>query len=417
MALGNILREARISRGFTESEVAERIKMNAQMIVDLETENYSRIAAPIYGKGYIRKYAEFLGINYIPLVEEFKITFGSGNLEKPAVPLESFDPESGMLTKVIPAQANRQASDIQQPIATPVVQSLATPAQVVGQAPQTASNSLFSEFDSKSQSTPVTSQSSEQEEIFVPAHLATTPPTATIPPPNTVPDSVINSRYTSSPEKFTPRTTVFKPEQIPSASAPEPVALDVAPFTFPEAEVIIKDTEEKSPIIVTDEPEEDTMFSSISKKPKKPILSRYWGNTSSIEDEEETLSSSVKQKISFKERVSSFTAIVAKAIKSLKELLSSNAEDDITKSLAKKQRRLGLGLAIVIILIILVVACIGGGSSDVVKDTEALEVTETNEQEEQIPVLVVDNNPELTTVNVNPVEIVQILPTPKGFVE
>ena len=53
MALGNILREARISRGFTESEVAERIKMNAQMVVDLETENYSRIAAPIYGKGYI----------------------------------------------------------------------------------------------------------------------------------------------------------------------------------------------------------------------------------------------------------------------------------------------------------------------------------------------------------------------------
>lgn len=433
MALGQILREARIRRGYTESEVAERIKMNAQMIVDLECENYSRIAAPIYGKGYVRKYAEFLGIDYRPLVEEFKNTFGAGNVEKPAVPLESFDPESGMLTKVIPAQVARQTLDIQQPVATPVVQSAATPAQVVGQASSPfqpsesiqqpknveTSTSLFSEFESPAPAESVQIlQEEPEEEIFVPAHLATTPPTATIPPPNTIPDSVAQSRYTSSPEKFTPRTTVFKPEQIPSASAPEPVALAVDPFSFPEAEVVVEEPVEKSPIIVSDEPEEESLFSNHPKTPTKPILSRYFGNNK-IDSVEESEPKPDKPKVSFKERIAPLLLVLNKIMTFFKDLFNTSPDDDITKSLARKQRRLGFGLAVVVIFIIIIVSCVGGSNSEVEQEeifaeTEQIATTET---EEQIPDLVVDNNPELTVVSNEPVEVVQILPTPKGFID
>ena len=75
MALGQIFKTTRTNRGYSISEVADRIKMSPQMIADLEQEDYSRIAALIYGKGYVRKYAEFLGLDYRPLVEEFKNAF------------------------------------------------------------------------------------------------------------------------------------------------------------------------------------------------------------------------------------------------------------------------------------------------------------------------------------------------------
>ena len=54
MALGQIFKTTRMNRGYSISEVADRIKMSPQMIADLEQEDYSRIAALIYGKGYVR---------------------------------------------------------------------------------------------------------------------------------------------------------------------------------------------------------------------------------------------------------------------------------------------------------------------------------------------------------------------------
>ncbi|MBO7298638.1 MAG: helix-turn-helix domain-containing protein [Kiritimatiellae bacterium] len=435
MALGQILRDARISRGYTESEVAERIKMNAQMIVDLECENYSRIAAPIYGKGYVRKYAEFLGIDYRPLVEEFKNTFGSGNLEKPQVPLESFDPESGMLTKIIPAQAARQTSDIQQPVATPVVQSIATPAQVVNQTPvfsseseivqpskpEVVSETLFTEFESQAD-VPQVQQLPEEpkEEVFVSAHLATTPPTPTIPPPNTIPDSIIQSKYTSSPEKFTPRTTVFKPEQIPSASAPDPVALNVDPFSFPEAEVIVNNTEENSPIIVTDGPDDDEelILSSHPRTSQSPILSRYLGKNNKMSSYEDNTQKTDENKKSLKERFSFVFSALTKCSNFFKDLFNANSEDDdLTKTLARKQRILGFVLAVVVLVIVVIVSCVGGSNEneqDVASQTtEEVNATESNEE---IPELVSDSESNLE-VSIESIEVVQILPTPKGFVD
>ena len=57
------------------SEVAKATRMKIQMIDDLEHENFSRIAAPIYGKGFIRLYAELVGIDPNPLINEYLSTF------------------------------------------------------------------------------------------------------------------------------------------------------------------------------------------------------------------------------------------------------------------------------------------------------------------------------------------------------
>ena len=75
MALGAQLKEARIRRHLTMQEVAKATRMKSQMIDDIEKEDFSRIAAPIYGKGFIKLYAELVGLDPNPLINEYLSTF------------------------------------------------------------------------------------------------------------------------------------------------------------------------------------------------------------------------------------------------------------------------------------------------------------------------------------------------------
>ncbi|MCL1888141.1 MAG: helix-turn-helix domain-containing protein, partial [Kiritimatiellaeota bacterium] len=71
MALGTILREARERQNLTPAQVAETTRMMQQIVEDLEVENFRRIAAPIYGKSFIKMYAACVGLDPAPLIEEF----------------------------------------------------------------------------------------------------------------------------------------------------------------------------------------------------------------------------------------------------------------------------------------------------------------------------------------------------------
>lgn len=71
MAFGEILRNAREQRGLTHSAVAQATNLKVQIVEDLEREDFRRIAAPIYGRGFIRLYAGFLQLDHEPLVRDF----------------------------------------------------------------------------------------------------------------------------------------------------------------------------------------------------------------------------------------------------------------------------------------------------------------------------------------------------------
>ncbi len=71
MALGNILRTTREQQGLTTSQVADATHMMVQIVEELEREDFRRFAAAIYGRGFVRLYAEHLGIDPAPLVKEF----------------------------------------------------------------------------------------------------------------------------------------------------------------------------------------------------------------------------------------------------------------------------------------------------------------------------------------------------------
>ncbi len=71
MALGSILKEARERKGLTTQQVAETTRMMVQIVEDLEREDFRKIAAPLYGRGFIKLYAECVGVDQEPLVAEF----------------------------------------------------------------------------------------------------------------------------------------------------------------------------------------------------------------------------------------------------------------------------------------------------------------------------------------------------------
>ena len=71
MAIGHILRNARLAKQLTESQVAELTRMKIQIVQDLEKDDFHRIAATIYGKGFIKLYAECVGLDPEPLIKDY----------------------------------------------------------------------------------------------------------------------------------------------------------------------------------------------------------------------------------------------------------------------------------------------------------------------------------------------------------
>jgi transcriptional regulator with XRE-family HTH domain len=71
MALGEKLQDARTRKGWTTGQVADATRMMVQIVEELEREDFRRIAAPIYGRGFIKLYAEHVGIDPEPLIQEF----------------------------------------------------------------------------------------------------------------------------------------------------------------------------------------------------------------------------------------------------------------------------------------------------------------------------------------------------------
>ena len=115
MALGETLKNARVQKGLSVSDVAESTHMMVQVVEELEREDFRRIAAPIYGRGFVRLYAELLELDSEPLIRDFMELYAGART--PAVrtkriesPAESFS-ESATLASggvMAPVQPQRQ---------------------------------------------------------------------------------------------------------------------------------------------------------------------------------------------------------------------------------------------------------------------------------------------------------------------
>jgi cytoskeleton protein RodZ len=61
--VGSILQEARITRGLTPAAVEQAIKIREKYIIAIEADNFGALPSPSYAKGFVRNYAEFLGLS------------------------------------------------------------------------------------------------------------------------------------------------------------------------------------------------------------------------------------------------------------------------------------------------------------------------------------------------------------------
>ena len=72
------LRSARIQRGLTIEQVAQDTRISARFLEALENESFEELPAPVYVRGFLRSYGNYLRLDPAPLVAELPGVMGGG---------------------------------------------------------------------------------------------------------------------------------------------------------------------------------------------------------------------------------------------------------------------------------------------------------------------------------------------------
>ena len=81
--IGASLREARLRQSLDFPELEERTKIRPKYLRALEDERFDILPAPTYVRGFLRSYAESLGLDGQPFVDEYNSRFAIGEDEAP----------------------------------------------------------------------------------------------------------------------------------------------------------------------------------------------------------------------------------------------------------------------------------------------------------------------------------------------
>ena len=94
--IGNSLREARLRQTLDFPEIEQATKIRAKYLRALEDEQFDVLPAQTYVKGFLRSYAEYLGLDGQLYVDEYNSRFVVGEEETPARPRRSAPPSRGV---------------------------------------------------------------------------------------------------------------------------------------------------------------------------------------------------------------------------------------------------------------------------------------------------------------------------------
>ncbi len=81
--IGSSLREARLRQELDFPELEERTKIRPKYLRALEDERFDILPAPTYVRGFLRSYAETLGLDGQPFVDEYNTRFAVGDEDVP----------------------------------------------------------------------------------------------------------------------------------------------------------------------------------------------------------------------------------------------------------------------------------------------------------------------------------------------
>lgn len=98
--LGDVLRREREKKQLTLKDVENGISIRTLYIESIENENFEKLPGEAYAKGFIRSYSNFLGLDPVPLLEDYKKLTHSEDAEpQPDAGNESKKPEEPVRTK------------------------------------------------------------------------------------------------------------------------------------------------------------------------------------------------------------------------------------------------------------------------------------------------------------------------------
>lgn len=69
--IGQKLEAARRAKGISVSEAGKATKILSKFIEAMEADDFGALSAPVYAKSFIKMYAQFLGLDAKPLVDEY----------------------------------------------------------------------------------------------------------------------------------------------------------------------------------------------------------------------------------------------------------------------------------------------------------------------------------------------------------
>jgi cytoskeletal protein RodZ len=81
--IGTSLREARLRQGFDFPEIEQATKVRVRYLRAIEDEDFDALPAPTYVKGFMRTYADFLGLDGQLYVDEYNSRYIVGEEEPP----------------------------------------------------------------------------------------------------------------------------------------------------------------------------------------------------------------------------------------------------------------------------------------------------------------------------------------------
>lgn len=103
--IGNSLREARLRQGLDFPEIEQATKIRGKYLRALEEEQFEVLPAQTYVKGFLRSYADYLGLDGQLYVDEFNSRYVRGELEEeeeqPFRPRVSGSGRGGGLSKAV----------------------------------------------------------------------------------------------------------------------------------------------------------------------------------------------------------------------------------------------------------------------------------------------------------------------------
>jgi cytoskeletal protein RodZ len=95
--IGTSLREARLRQGLDFPEIEQGTKIRGKYLRALEDEQFDLLPAQTYVKGFLRSYAEYLGLDGQLYVDEYNSRFVvGGEDERPPRPRRSPPPSRGV---------------------------------------------------------------------------------------------------------------------------------------------------------------------------------------------------------------------------------------------------------------------------------------------------------------------------------